>query len=208
MGLGRSLGSGTRTNYGSRMETRQAAALCGRNTALRDTFSDSWAAKNAFLDAYEARAPRKPRTPNRLTAGLIPGIRVARPGPCGRSQTVRWHLLCPGGSLRPLRSPEQRAARPGVGSSPQPEESRAWSLWQLRGQRLREAGGPAKAGSCGHHRLCPGLAVPCTKLPLSMHSAGPGLRRKVPKIPIVSSLLLALYLSSSSSFSHHDPILI
>lgn len=33
----------------------------GRNAPLRDTFSNSWAAENAFFDIYEARAPHKPR---------------------------------------------------------------------------------------------------------------------------------------------------
>lgn len=80
--------------------------------------------------------------------------------------------------------------------------------WTAEGIEAQRGWRSAKAGSRGHHRLCPGLALPWAKLPLSMHSAGPGLRGKGPKISLVSSLLVAFYPSSFSSFSHHDPKLI
>lgn len=54
----------------------RAAVLQGRNAVLGDTFSNSWAAKNAFLGVSGARAPHKPRIPLSTTAGLIPASQV------------------------------------------------------------------------------------------------------------------------------------
>lgn len=65
----------------------------GKNAALRDTFSDSWAAENAFFDIYEAQVPHKPRIPKRLTAGPNPGIRGHRAWSLRPFTTAHLHLL-------------------------------------------------------------------------------------------------------------------
>lgn len=76
----------------------RAAVLQGRNAVLGDTFSDSWAAKNAFLGVSEAQTPLKPRIPQSTTAGLIPASQVARLVPAAADNPMLASAL-PAGSL-------------------------------------------------------------------------------------------------------------
>ena len=85
--------------------------LQGRNAVPGDTFSDSWAAKNAFLGVSGAQAPHKPRIPQSTPTGLIPASRVEGLVPAA-ADAPRSHLLCPQGAFGPLVSPEQQVARP------------------------------------------------------------------------------------------------
>lgn len=65
----------------------------GKNAALGDTFSNSWAAENAFFDFYEAQPPHKPRIPKRPTAGPNPGIQGRRAWSPRPFTTARSRLL-------------------------------------------------------------------------------------------------------------------
>lgn len=87
----------------------RTAVPLGRNAALRDTFSDSWAAENTFFDIYESQAPHKPRIPKRPAAGLVPGIRGRRAWAPWPFTTGMLHLPCSCGALHPHRVtlPEQ-----------------------------------------------------------------------------------------------------
>lgn len=104
----------------------------GKNAALGDTFSDSWAAENAFFDFYEAQAPHKPRIPKRPAAGPNPGIQGRRAWSPGHlqqhigvcSDVPRAAALSAargkqGQSLRQLRAETQRHWE----SSPRPRAS-------------------------------------------------------------------------------------
>lgn len=79
---------------------------CGRNAPLRDTFSDSWAAENAFVDIYEAPAPYKPRFQRgRQLARSLESKASGPPFTMGTSVSA-----VPGRSLRPIGSSSSQTA--------------------------------------------------------------------------------------------------